>query len=70
LNADEIAKEHKIQRSMNIIMLGAALSVLGLDEEKIKAGIEFIFNRKGKDVVEANLKALALGKEFAQSYQK
>lgn len=70
LNADDIAKENKIQRSMNIIMLGAALPVLGLDEEKIKAGIEFIFNKKGKDVVEANLKALALGKEFAETYQK
>jgi indolepyruvate ferredoxin oxidoreductase beta subunit len=70
LNADEIAKDNGIPRSMNIIMLGAALQALGLDEKKIEAGIEFIFGKKGEDIVKANLKALQLGKEFAKTYKR
>ncbi len=70
LNADKIAKDNGIPRSMNIIMLGAALQALGLDEKKIEAGIEFIFSKKGEEVVNANLKALQLGKEFAKTYKK
>jgi indolepyruvate ferredoxin oxidoreductase beta subunit len=70
LNADKIAKENNIPRSMNIIMLGAALQVLDLDETKITEGIHYVFGKKGEDVVHANLKALELGKEFAKTYKK
>ena len=69
LNADNIAKENATARAMNIVMLGAAANVIGLDYEQLEAGIRFIFDRKGEDVVHANLKALKAGKTFAENYR-
>lgn len=69
LNADEIAKELGSARSMNMVMLGAAVPHLGIDYSRLEEGIKFIFGRKGEAVVEANLKAMKAGKEFSEQYK-
>lgn len=67
IDADKMAKEIKSPKSSNIIILGAAVPFLSVDIEKIKKSITTIFNKKGADVVEKNLKALELGYEYTKS---
>ncbi|MDR2918282.1 MAG: indolepyruvate oxidoreductase subunit beta [Tannerella sp.] len=66
LDVESIAKELGSVRMANIVMLGAATPFLGLQYEKIEAGICSIFGRKGNDIVEMNLKALKAGYDVAQ----
>ncbi len=61
IDADTIAKEAKANRSMNIVMLGAAIEHLGFSQEEIATAITSIFQRKGEAIVEANLRALQAG---------
>lgn len=67
IDADEMAKEIKSPKSSNIIILGAAAPFISIDIEKIKRSIIKVFDKKGADVVEKNLKALELGYEFTKS---
>lgn len=60
-DADAIAIEVNARRSMNIVVLGAAISKLGFSAEEIENSIRSIFARKGDNVVEANIKALRAG---------
>lgn len=60
-DADTIAKEIKANRSMNIVVLGAAIKHLGFDIEEIKVSIEQNFSRKGEIIVNQNLAALEAG---------
>jgi indolepyruvate ferredoxin oxidoreductase, beta subunit len=65
LNAEAMAKEAGSAKAANIVMLGAASPFLGMAYEKFEAAIQYIFGRKGEQVVELNLKALRAGHEFA-----
>ena len=60
-DADAIAKEIKASRSMNIVVLGAAIKHLGFTQTEIEDAIKTIFARKGEVIVEANLRALQAG---------
>ena len=66
LDIEQLAKDNAVPRSANVILLGAAQRALGIDYDKLEAAIRRVFARKGDAVVEANVKALAIGKE-AQS---
>ena len=66
LDVEAIAKDCGSARSANVVLLGAATPFLPLAYESIAAGIRAIFGRKGDDVVEKNLKALAAGKAVAE----
>jgi len=68
LNADEMARQIKSPRSSNIVMLGAASPFLDLPYESLEVGIRKIFGRKGEKVVQLNLDALKVGKEFALTH--
>jgi len=61
LDADAIAKEIKASRSMNVVVLGAAIKHLGFSSAEIEEAIKAIFARKGELIVEANLRALHAG---------
>lgn len=61
IDIETMAKDHGVPRSANMILLGAAASQLGLDYESLENAIRTVFARKGDAVVEANIKALALG---------
>lgn len=66
LDADELAKEAGMARASNIVMLGAASPFINIEYEKLEEGIRQLFGKRGEDVVEANLKALRAGREFAE----
>ena len=67
LNVEKIAREAGSARTANIVMLGAAAPFIGIEYDKIEAGIRDIFGRKGEAIVEMNLKALKAGYDFAKN---
>ncbi len=66
VDIEQLAKDNQVPRSANVILLGAAQKALGIDYDKLEAAIRRVFARKGEAIVEANIKALALGKEAQQ----
>ena len=70
LDVDKMAEELQSSRSANIILLGAASPFLGIEMEKLEAGIRRIFGRKGEEIVETNLKALRAGRAAAEKTTK
>ena len=62
VDIEQLAKDNGVPRSANVILLGASQKALGLEYEKLEAAIARVFARKGDAVVEANIKALALGR--------
>lgn len=67
LDVTKVAKEIGSPRVANIVLLGATIPFLGIDYAEIQSSIREIFQRKGDAVVEMNLKALAAGKEIAET---
>ena len=63
LNIEQMAKDNGVPRSANVILLGAAQKAIGIEYEKLEDAIRRVFGRKGETIVEANIKALALGRE-------
>lgn len=63
LDIERMAKDNGTPRSANVILLGAAQQALGIEYDKLEDAIRRVFGRKGEAVVEANIKALALGRE-------
>ena len=61
LDADQLAKETGSPRSVNIVMLGAAIKTLGLSAEDVKDGLRDLFKDKHEKILENNLKAFELG---------
>ncbi len=70
IDADAMAKELGNSRVMNIIMLGAASNFIDIDFSKYEEGIRFIFGKKGEKLVNLNLKALKMGRDFASKIKK
>lgn len=66
LNVEELAKEAGSMRSANMVLLGAATPFLHIAYEEMAEAVRRVFERKGEAVVELNLKALAIGKSFAE----
>ena len=66
LDADAIAKEVGSPRSENIVMLGAASHWINMPYESLEKAVRKLFERKGKEIVDVNLKALKAGREFSK----
>ena len=66
LDIEQMAKDNSVPRSANVILLGAAQEALGIEYEKLEEAIRRVFARKGDAVVEANIKALAIGRQQAR----
>ena len=63
IDIEQMAKDNGVPRSANVILLGAAQKALGIEYGKLEDAIRRVFGRKGESIVEANIKALALGRE-------
>ena len=63
LDIEQKAKDAGVPRSANVILLGAAQKALGIEYEKLEDAIRRVFGRKGEAIVDANIKALAIGRE-------
>jgi len=68
LDVEQIAKDLGTSRSSNIVMLGAASPYLGINYPKLQDGIRSIFEKKGNEIVETNLKALEAGKNVSGKF--
>ena len=65
VDAEALAKDAGTSKAQNIVMLGAASPFLILKEESLRRFIEVLFQARGPNIVEANLKAFALGRRAA-----
>ena len=69
LDVEKIAKEIGSTRVSNMVMLGASTPFLDISYDKIKDGIRSIFERKGEEIVNLNLKALEAGRKVAEEME-
>jgi indolepyruvate ferredoxin oxidoreductase, beta subunit len=70
IDADKIAKEIGNGKASNMVMLGAASPFIEIPVENIEKAIRQIFERKGTDIVDLNLKAFNTGRAFSLANQK
>ncbi|MCR5819091.1 MAG: indolepyruvate oxidoreductase subunit beta [Prevotella sp.] len=63
IDIEQLAKDAGVARSANVILLGAAQRALGIEYDKLEEAVRRVFERKGEAVIEANIKALAIGKQ-------
>jgi indolepyruvate ferredoxin oxidoreductase beta subunit len=64
VDADSIAREVGSVRSGNIVVLGAASPFISMPFNTLEKAIRKLFEHKGEDIVEVNIKALRAGREF------
>ena len=62
IDIEQLAKDYGVPRSANVILLGAAQQALGIDFKKLEDAIRTVFARKGDAIVDANIKALGIGR--------
>ena len=67
IDAKSLAQAAGSLRATNMVMVGAATPRLPIAAETIEGLIRSSFGRKGEKVVESNLAAFRLGREFAGS---
>ncbi len=70
LDVEQIAKDAGVARSANIVLLGAASTILSIEQKDLESGIERIFSRKGQAIVDMNIKALRVGAEAVKEQLK
>jgi indolepyruvate ferredoxin oxidoreductase beta subunit len=64
INADIIARNLVSPKSGNIVVLGAASPFISIPFMSLEKAVRVHFERKGKEIVEMNLKALRAGRSF------
>ncbi len=67
MDADEMAKSAGSPRAANMVLLGAVSNFLELPVELLTDAIRNMFARKGEEIVQANLKAFAAGRNCSAS---
>jgi indolepyruvate ferredoxin oxidoreductase beta subunit len=65
IDSERLAREAGSTRSQNMVMLGAASNEIAAREEDLIKYIRVLFQPRGDNVVAANLKAFALGRDAA-----
>ncbi len=66
LDVEALAKEAGApQQAANMVLLGAAIPMLGIDHDKMIAGVQRVFARKGDAVVATNVAAVEAGYKYA-----
>ena len=67
IDVEALAKEAGAPaQAANMVLLGAAIPMLGMNHDKIIAGVKRIFSRKGEAVVAANVAAIEAGYKAAK----
>ncbi len=70
IDAHKLALEAGSGRATNMVLAGAASHFLPIKPETMQNFIKEIFARKGEKVVNINLKAFAMGREFGEQLLK
>lgn len=66
IDAEATAKQVGNPRGVNMVIAGAASVFIDVPFEKMEEGIQFLFGRKGKDIVNKNLAAFTAGRKYAE----
>ena len=67
LDVDTLAKQAGAPaQAANMVLLGAAIPMLGIEHDKMTAGVARIFARKGEAVVKTNLAAIEAGFQMSK----
>jgi indolepyruvate ferredoxin oxidoreductase beta subunit len=66
IDADSVAKEAGSVRAGNIVVLGAASHFISMPFTSLENAVRKLFERKGTELVEINLKALKAGRAFVK----
>ena len=62
LDVEALAKEAGAPaQAANMVLLGAAIPMLGIDHDKMLAGVARVFARKGEAIVQTNIAAVEAG---------
>lgn len=69
LDADQIAKDLGSVRSANMVILGAAMSLIDIDKSEFEKAISERFKSKGEKIVNTNIEALNAGEKAAKEYK-
>ncbi len=67
VDADSLAAECGNSKASNMVMLGAAVPFLGMEPKDIEQAIARIFERKGEEIVNMNIRALHAGYQIAMT---
>lgn len=70
IDVDSIARDAGAVRATNMILLGAASLILGIDSAKLEDAIADVFARKGEEIVEMNRKAFLTGRAAGEQQIK
>ena len=66
IDTDALVKEINAPvQAANMVLLGAAIPMLGIEPEIMKIALQKVFARKSEAVVETNIRALMAGYEYA-----
>ncbi|MBP5659010.1 MAG: indolepyruvate oxidoreductase subunit beta [Paludibacteraceae bacterium] len=66
IDTDALVKEINAPvQAANMVLLGAAIPMLGVEPEIVKAGLQKVFARKSEAIVETNIRALEAGYNYA-----
>ncbi len=66
LDVEALAKEAGAPaQAANMVLLGAAIPMLGIDHDKMIAGVARVFARKGETIVNTNINAVEKGYAFS-----
>ena len=67
VDASDLASECGSAKASNMVILGAALPFINIEIHEIEKAIGSIFETKGEDIVDLNIRALQAGYNFAKS---
>lgn len=66
IDTDALVKEINAPvQAANMVLLGAAIPMLGIEPEIMKTALQKVFARKSETIVETNIRALVAGYEYA-----
>lgn len=68
IKATDVAKELGNSKAANMVLLGAASSLISLPEESLLSAIKILFKNKSEKIIQLNLDAFATGKDLAKNY--
>lgn len=67
IDTDALVKEINAPvQAANMVLLGAAIPMLGVELDIMKAALEKVFSRKSEAIVQTNIRALEAGYNYAQ----
>jgi len=68
INATDIAKKMGNSKVANMVLLGAASSLISLSEESMLQAIKKLFKHKSDKIINLNLEAFETGKQLAKDF--